>query len=269
MGLIKGALVVLASTIFFLAVLSSAIFYTIGTSLDHAAVEGNAIDLAGKISSGLNLTQELTSKMAVIKSTCRTAQNYLINYGQYTFRVSCTDANKSISVMLNDTIKNFVNDLYYEEYNCNFLDCFSKYSPTFLISAKSQNYLFRLLYFSLTALILSAAALFLLTNKKRYYPFVTGFFIILSALILLGLGNLLNSFSNNLVATVAGIFFSKAEYISTILFIAGSALLLVGLIIELYRVEFKIYKMFSKMEESAKISNLQKQVNEKSSSNKK
>ncbi len=248
MGFIRGALVVLASTIFFFAVLSSAVFFTIGSSLDYSTVQNKTVDLAGHITEQINLTQMIGSKLSIAKTYCKTGQNYVFKSGDYNFRLSCEGINQSISSLLGNIMKNFVSDSYYEEYNCKFLDCFGKYPITFLVSAKIQAYCYKLFYFSLTALALSAAALALLMKKRRHLPFVAGGLIILSSLIILGISKLLKVLPNKLVSEIIGIFFSKAGSVFIIMIIIAAIILLAGLVIEFYRAGFKLYNLFSKLE---------------------
>lgn len=246
MGFIRGILLILASVVFFFAVLSSALFFTISASLEYSAVQNQTANIVGQLSSQINLTQELNSNLPKIKNYCSTHEDYIIRYGNYTFRVSCEDMNKSVSTIVDNTINNFVSDLYYENYNCNYWDCLDTYSPTFLISEKSRNYWQNWLYYSITALIVSAAALLLLIKKKRHSPFVIGGTILFSSAIILAIGKLLNSISNEIISQVISIFFSKLNFVFIRLLVIGGIIMLIGLAMELFHVEFKIYNLLSK-----------------------
>ncbi len=258
MGFIRGGLIVLASTIFFFASLSSAIFFTIGSSLNYSEVQNKTLDLVGHISDQINLTQAMSSQLSIIKTYCKTNPNYVFNYQDYNFRISCRDANKSISTLVNDAIGNFVSDSYYEEYNCKFWDCFEKYPPTFLVSEKFQAYCYNLFYFSLIAFALSAVALFLLVKRKRHLPFLAGGLIILSSLVVLAISKLSSIFSNQIVSAIINIFFSRAGFVFFRMIIIAVIILFAGLVIEFYRVGFKIYNLFSKLEKPKESGNKDK-----------
>lgn len=247
MGLIRGTLLVLASVVFFFAVLSSALFFTVSTSLEYSAVQNQTVHLVEQLSNQINFTQQLTNNLPIIRYYCQTGQDYALKYQNYTFRVSCNDINKSISTIADNTINNFVTDLYYENYNCNYWDCLNTYSPTFLISEKSRNYWQNWLYYSLTALIISAAALLLLIKKKRHSPFVIGGTILFSSAIILAIGKMLNSIPNEAISQVINIFFSKLNFVFIRLLIIGAIIMLIGLAMELFHVEFKIYTLLSKI----------------------
>lgn len=260
MGLIRGALAVLASTVFFFAVLSSAIFFTIGNSLDYETVEEKVIDFSGQLMGGINLLQEIDNHLDDAEDFCRTStQDYKLSYQNYSFRFSCNDLNKSVSEILNKTVKNFVADSYYEEYNCKFWDCFEKYPITFLVSEKSQAYWYKLLYFALTAVLISAIALFFLIHKKSHLPFLAGALIILASLVVLGISKLLAALSSDILSEIIGVFFSKSAFVFIRMMIIAGIVLFVGLFIEFYRVGFKVYNLFSKMEAAAKVDKLSKE----------
>jgi len=253
MGMIKGALFALASTIFFLAVLSSAIFLTIGSSLDYGIVQNQTVNIVQQLVEQMNITQAINSNLAQMKASCNIINsNYNFSFQGYDFSVSCEDLNKSVSAIIDNSIKRFVNSSYYKEYDCNYWDCFNKYPPTFLISEKSKNYWFKLFYLSMTALIVSSAALFLLIKKKRHLPFLIGGTILASSAIILAIGKVLGSISNDLVSQIIMIFFSKSNFVFIKMLIIGIIILFVGLVIELFRAEFKIYNLFSKGGDSKK-----------------
>lgn len=101
----------------------------------------------------------------------------------------------------------------------------------------------------MTALLISGIALFFLVKKKRHFPFVIGTTIIATSLIILALGNLFGSITNQIISQMISLFFSKSTFVFIRRVIIGALFLIAGLIIELYRVEFKIYNLFSKMGE--------------------
>ncbi len=253
MGVIRGVLVALASTVFFFAVLSSAVFYTIGSSLNYATVHNQTINIAQQIMDQMNLTQEINSNLQDMKDSCKAVNtDYNLTYQGYTFSIPCEDLNKSISQMISDSLEKFVNSSYYEKYDCNYWDCFDKYPPTFLISEKSRDYWYKLFYFSLSAFLLSSAALFFLIQKKRHLPFLAGIMILVSSAIIFALSRLLSSMSNDILGGIISIFFSRVDFVFIRMLIIGAIIIFAGLAIEFYRAGFKLYNLFSKFRESKK-----------------
>lgn len=246
MGFIRGLLFVFVSIILLLSALCSGIFYTISSSLEYNTVQNHAVSVIQPLIEEINLTQILDSNRDAITSYCRTNPEYVFSYQGYTFQFSCQDVN-STSLIINDAIKNFVSNLYYQQYNCNYWDCFGKYSPPlFLISEKSQQYWLNLFYMALAASILSVILLFFLFKRKYDLLFLSGGILVISALSILGIGKLLATLSNQIISNIALVFFSQTDFVFLRLIIAGIALIFAGLIVELFRAGFKIYDMFSR-----------------------
>jgi hypothetical protein len=263
MGFIRGLLLVFVSIILLLSVLCSGIFYTISSSLEYNTVQNHAISVVQPLVEQLNLTQIIDTNRDIITNYCKNNPDYVFNYQGYTFQFSCQDVNSTSSI-ISDAIKNFVSSLYYQQYNCNYWDCFGKYSPPlFLISEKSQEYWLNLFYMALAASILSIVLLFFLFRRKYDLLFFSGGILVASALAILGLGKLLATLSNQIISNIALVFFSQTNFVFLRLIIAGGALIFAGLIVELFRAGFKLYDMFSRFrgvgeEEPEKIKQPQK-----------
>jgi hypothetical protein len=264
MGFIRGLLLVFVSVILLLSVLCSGIFYTISSSLEYNTVQSHAIGVVQPLVEQLNLTQILEANHNIIAAYCKTNPDYVFNYQGYTFQFSCQDINDT-TLIISDAIKNFVSNLYYQQYNCNYWDCFGKYSPPlFLISEKSQEYWLNLFYMALAASVLSIVLLFFLFRKKYDLLFFSGGVLVFSAFAILGIGKLLATLSNQLISNVAQVFFSQTNLVFLRLIIAGGVLIFAGLIVELFRAGFKIYDMFARFrrlgeeEDSEKVKQPQK-----------
>ncbi len=250
MGFVRGILFVLVSIILLLSVLSSSILFTVSSSLKYEVVQKQATNIVQLLSEQLNLTQQIDSNLGLIEAYCKTNSDYVFSYQNYAFHFSCQDVN-STSLIINDTINNFVSDSYYKQYNCNYWDCFNKYSPPiFLISDKSQSYWNSLFYVSLAVAILSGIILFFLFKRKYDLLFLSGGAIIVSSLVILGIEKLLVTFSNQIISDMLLLFFSQSNFVFVRLLIAGIILVFAGLLVELFRAGFKIYNMFSRVGET-------------------
>jgi membrane-bound ClpP family serine protease len=108
-----------------------------------------------------------------------------------------------------------------------------------------------LFYYSLAAAILSAIILLFLFKRKYDLLFLSGIVLIVSSLLLMGIGKLISMFSNQIISGIALIFFSQTNFVFIRMLIAGIALIVAGLIVELFRAGFKIYDMFSRFENRA------------------
>lgn len=249
MGFIRGLLVVFVSIALLLSVLCSSIFYTISSSLDYGIVQTHAINVVQPWVEQMNLTQVINSEMGTINQYCASNSDFVFSYQGYTFQFSCQDVNNTQAI-INDAVKNFVSNIYYQQYNCTYWDCFSKYTPPlFLISEKSQQYWYNLFYISSIVAVLSAISLFFLFKRKYDLLFLSGGIFIASGLLILGIEKLVAILSNQIISNIALIFLSQTSFVFLRLIIAGGILILAGLIVELFRAGFKIYDMFSRFRE--------------------
>lgn len=249
MGFVRGMLLVFFSMIFFFSILIGGLLYTMSSSLSYSSVEVNAFNVVQPIVEQLNLSQMIQIGMPVIKAYCQTNSDYVAYYQGFTFQIPCADINNT-ELMVNDTIKNLVSDLYYKTYDCGYWDCFSKYTPPlFLISEKSDNYWTNLFYYDIAAAIASAVGLFFLFKRKYDLLFLAGGIFIFSSLLLLGISKLVAVLPNQIVQGILMIFFSQSKSIFFKMLLPGIGLIFAGLIVEMFRAGFKIYNMFSRVGE--------------------
>jgi cell division protein FtsL len=153
------------------------------------------------------------------------------------------------SLVLNNTMKNLLNETYYKNYTCGYWDCLnsSETSPMFLISEKSQHYWSGMAYTTLIISLLLIALLILLTPKKQSVLFTTGTVLVLDALPLLAFQKIFSWFPA-IVSQIGEIFFSQSNYVIIRMIALGAALIVAGLIIELFLAGFKIYNLFHRKE---------------------
>jgi len=178
-----------------------------------------------------------------------------LSYQGLSVNITCNDTKNGISGLVSKTVKGFVNQIYYQKYNCNYWDCFNSSSssglPLFLISEMSRNYWRGIFYLAIAASAALAVGLVFFMKKREKLPILLGFLIMLSALPLLAIQKVL-AFFPKMVSDVAGVFFSQSNFVFWRMIILGGAVILVGLIIELFRAGFKIYNMFSHEEKKPK-----------------
>ena len=246
--MIKGILRVLCSTLLLISMIVLGISWDLSSSLNYNNVQSQAVNLFPIVDQTVNITQILDNKLSVIKDYCVSNSDFVFNYGGYVFETPCSSINRGESAIINDTINNFIKGLYYKNYSCDYWKCFSNYStsPFFLVSQTSEDYWSNLFRMSIVVSIILAGILFLLIEKKKNFPIVIGITTIVSSLPLLGIGKIISGVSNKLVSEIVSLFFSQSNTIFITMMIAGIVMVFIGLIIELFDVEFKIYDLFSR-----------------------
>lgn len=248
--MIRGFFVALLDIFLFLALFTMAISWDLSSSLKYENIQNQIVNISPVINQQFNISQELNDKLPTIKNYCINNPDYVFSYQNYALHFSCQDINKTEIIIVEDTIKNFVSDLYYKTYNCSYWNCLNQYSAPFLVSEKSDIYWQNILYISLIISVLITTLLFFLFKKKQDLPFIVGSLVIITSLPLLGISQILSHFPDATIASVTSLFFSQSSYVFIRMVIIGIFILLIGLVIELFRAGFKIYDMFSRPEEA-------------------
>lgn len=240
---ILGVLLVISLTV-------TAISWDLSESLQYNNIQNQVVNIAGKIiTQNVNLTDQINKNRILIEEYCKSNSDFIFSQQGLTFNVSCKDMNKSPSEIVNQTIKNFIKDLYYKQYNCNYWDCLNSSNlPTFLISKKSQIYWKNIFTYSLGASLLLITALFFLFEKKSNLSLTVGTLTIFTALPLLGIQKILSIFPKT-ISQITSIFFSQSNYVFIRMMLIGGGILLIGIIIKLFETGFNIYNLFSRHQE--------------------
>lgn len=231
-----------------------ALFWTLSQSLSYNNVEKQSVVLIKDIlKENTDLTKEIHEIYPLMQSYCQNNSNYIFSFEGNTLDIPCETALQGEDVIIEESIKDMVHEIYYTEYECSFVDCFKKtslsgFTPVFLISEKSYNWWNTLFYFSLIISFVLSVLIFFLVNKKTNMPILAGSLLIISSLPFIKLDSLLGLFSNKTFVKFLSIFFSEAYTVSFKILIAGIILLAVGIILKIFKVGFFISNLISKFE---------------------
>ncbi len=254
MGIIRGALLTLVCVVLFFSFLAMNTSYTIGSSLGYNHVEGQLTALVQNITgaqpgsllyqklnlSDLNISQVVQQHKPEIESFCANYSNYSFDFQGYNLSLPCNQINQGKNVtadsLINQSVKSFVQGIYYKKYPCGFWNCFGNNTfPFFLVSQQAQDYWMSKFYTFLIASLILIALMFFFLEKKLNLPIVTGSILILASLPLLKLGSLFSMFLGYPFIILFNIFFNQAQnvfwisaIISVILIACGIALRVVN-----------------------------------------
>lgn len=223
MGFIRGSLLVLISALLFISLIGVNSLFIVSSSLSYenvnhqiksAVYEGGILGdwvptenlfegLGVSNSKGFNLTQNQENQIKdYLDEQCQNKTEYVFIYGDYTVNIPCKEAQEGGSqVIINETIDDLLEGVYYDNYNCDYWDCFTNQNtPLFLISKKSYDYwkskTLLMFFVSLVLVVLT----FFLVKEKKNFPILLGALLIISALPLLGIESfilsLFGKFSN-------------------------------------------------------------------------
>jgi hypothetical protein len=89
--------------------------------------------------------------------------------------------------------------------------------------------------------------MFFLVEKKTNAFILSGSLLIVSAVPFIKLDYLLSLFSNKVIFKFLGVFFSQAYYVSIKTLIVGIGLLVLGIVLDIFKVGFFISNLISKI----------------------
>ena len=259
MGFIRGSLLVIVSVVLFLLFIAGNLFLTFSLSLDYDNVRLELASVTQDIIEDMDLPDLVGDQLKLMESHCQDNLEFIFSGGGNTFVIPCEVISQGPEAILSSGIDNLVEDTYYQDYDCDFWDCFEKTgSPSFLVSEKARVYCNTKFYISLLIAIVLIALMFFLIEKKTSLPFIVGSLLMVSSLPFMKLDSLIGFFVNPSLAMagfsdipinlfdILSVFFSKAYNVFWIMFIAGIIILLVGVTLQLCKVGFKISEFFSK-----------------------
>ena len=175
--------------------------------------------------------------------------SYIFAEGDYTFVIPCdilNETEESTSAMVSQGIENIIEQIYYDNYNCKFWNCFKVTKlPFFLISEKAKNYWQEKFYFTLIIFGILAVLILFLTKHKQNTPIIVGSLLVISSLPLLKLEKIIGSIAGDSYLLFIGIFFNKIGSVFWIVFIVGLIFILAGIALKLLSLDF-IKEIFSR-----------------------
>lgn len=250
MGFIRGMLAVLIGVLLFVSILSGALLLTLSSSLKYENVGERFGFVIKELVGQSELTNELQSKSSLMKAYCNQSSEYVFQYKDYNLVIPCSIIEQGTNAILDYGISITVQQTYYKEYDCKFIDCFKQGElPIFLISEKSQNYFMNKFYLVLFFFILLSILMFVVLQKKSGLLTILGSFFIVSSLIIWKIGDVIMMPMNEQIRSIIGIFFSSSYSVFIKMLIIGIILVVLGISFTIAGIGMKINEFFSRMKE--------------------
>jgi len=257
MGFIKGGLLVIISVFLFIILFLGNVFFVLSLSLDYENVQEelgpvlqNLTENKLNITVGdFNLTEEMGEAFEFMREHCQNETAYVFARGGYTFVLPCDlleEIDEDPQSLINQGMENIVEQIYYDDYDCEFWNCFQKTGlPLFLISEKAKNYWQDKFYFTLIAFAVMVILIFFLVEHKQNTLIIVGSILLLSSLPLLKLEKIIGSIIGNSYFAFIGVFFNKIDTVFWIVFFSGLIIIGAGIALRFLHRDF-IKKKFSK-----------------------
>jgi len=274
MGLIRGGLLFVVSFLLFLSLLAGNIFLVLSMSLEYDVVQPKLSSAIKEFSfERMDISSIIAEKQyPLMEFYCKnnSEQEFVFNEEGYTLVVPCSVVFEGPEAVTERVIMDFTEDIYYEDYNCNFWDCFEKTNiPFFLVSEKSKEYSKNKFYLiSLISFILVVIS-FVLIDKKTSLFIILGVLLIISSLPLIKLEKIMSLFSDEYISVFLTIFFSKSHTVFIISVAVGLILVIFGILMKFFMIGYKISDIFSKKEKKISKKEVKDIVKEEISNSKK
>jgi len=248
MGVIRGILIVVASVLLFFSFLLINLSWTLSSSLNYENVQSQSTLIVKDIlQDQIGLDNYIRTALPQMQMYCQNNSDYVSIYQGYTFGIPCDVIMQGEEAIINETVKDLVFNIYYTEYECNFLDCLKESEiPMFLVSEKAYDYWTNKFYFSLMVSFVLLILIFVLVEKKTNMPILAGSLLIVSSLPFIKLDYVLSLFADKMFVKFLSIFFSQAYPVSVQVLVAGIIFLIVGILLKCFKVGFFISELISK-----------------------
>ena len=254
MGFFKGGTLFTLSVLLFFSFLALNLFLTLSTSLEYENVQKEISPIVQELANGnnglfegfgsgdFNLNQVTDEAQESMKNYCKNNTDYSFVFESNTISIPCSSLEEGKRAIVNEAVRDIVEDAYYRDYDCIFWSCLVKEKiPLFLVSQKAKDYWKEKFYFSLIASLILIALIFFLVEKKLNFPILVGSILILSSLPLLkikGIISFLIPEKFEALSLFLNIFFSRSYMVFWISFISGRVLLGVGVGLRFSNAEF-------------------------------
>jgi hypothetical protein len=256
MGLIRSGALVFVCVLLLVSFIAMNSFEVMSNSLEYENIQGELIPIIREIAeSELGLVNAISNNLGDMNVQCQ--NNSIANFTNIedSFEIPCSVVVEGSGAILEKIIRDRVDEIYYQEYDCNLLDCNSEGDkPYFLVSEHARDY-FNGLYkkFLILSIILFLVVLFLVETRSNAF-LIGGVIFILSGIIVRFSTNfLLSLFLSPVFSTLdidvfdmfAFLFGSLGSvFVNTLIW--GIGIILVGVLWKFFSIGFKIQGFFEK-----------------------
>ena len=249
MGFIRGALIVILSTILFFALFAGGLFLTLSWSLEHDTLKPEIQNISGELIQQYGVLNIIEENKGMLELYCQATDSFYINEQGIELDIPCSILLAETSVIIDYAVENIFDQIYYKEYSCSLWSCIKEEAlPTVLISEKAQNYWKSKFYLVMFLAIVCFILMFIVARHKATPFITTGILAMVAALPFKKLEFLLGLIPEATIAKVAGIFITKSPNVFWTFIIIGIIFFLIGLTMKFLKMGLKVSHWFTKKE---------------------
>lgn len=255
MGFLRGTIITFFSIILFISLFLMNFTVILSSSLQHDTLKPALKSYAGNMLEDYANGQDIFSQenQVYMQNYCSIQSEYKFTYEDYSFAIPCQVIEEGKDSIINYGAENFVDQIYYKEYNCEFWQCVKESSiPLVLISEKAMNYWKGKFLILLGLSFIIFASIFLISRNRTTTFLVTGVLLIISAFPFRRLDWAL-TFVPEKVSGIFSIFFTKAHSVFVIILIIGIVFIVAGILFKIFGWNMKFNKDESSEEDKERI----------------
>jgi len=254
MGFIRGILIVILSVILFFAFFAGNLLLTLSLSLEEEVLKPEVKNISGELIEEYGVLEIVEENHGTLSLYCENSDSLYINEQGLELNIPCEILLSSTSEIINYSMEQIFDQIYYKNYDCTFWNCVSQEKiPLILISEKAKNY-WKSKYFLILFVIILCFVLMFLISKNKSTPFIiSGILLIISTLPFKKLDYLINLIPEKTIVQIVSIFITKASTIFWIFLSLGIGLILIGIAIKFLKLGLKINSWFSKEKKEEEI----------------
>jgi len=228
MGFIKRGLFIIIGVLLFLSLLLGNLFLILNWSLNYDIIQPELkLVVKSLADEKFDLNSEVGKLLPMMQVYCQNGSEYVFSQEGIVIVIPCEIVSQGLDSIVDYGLDSLVEDVYYEDYDCDFWDCFEKTgSPSFLVSKKAKDYWAGKFYFALVISIFLAILMFLLAEQKGHSMVVIGSLIIGSALPFMKFNWILSLFSE--YSELFSSLFIKTSSVFWIMLCLGIVVLMAG-----------------------------------------
>ncbi len=230
MGFIRGGLLFIVCILLLLSLLIGNAFLVLSSSLEYENVQEKLNPVIKEIIYGEVDVSKMQDSFDVMKKYCAEGNTQvIIKEEDYDLTIPCEDIlTGTPESVLDSQVDKFIQENYYKNYNCTFIQCFKENSvPFFLISEMTKNYIKSKFYYIMVVSFVLLFLMFFLIEDKRNVLIILGILLVLSSLPLMKLSAFSSIGPNEFSSQIFSLFFEQAHKIFLWVFVIG--LLIFGL----------------------------------------
>ncbi|MBT3405281.1 hypothetical protein HN832_04875 [archaeon] len=253
MGIIRGSALVIIGVIFFVGLLVCGAFLTVANSLEYENIQSELVPVVEEVVSE-TLVPSLANDYSNLLVLCQNTTTLNYSVGDLSANILCVDVVQGIENLTSKIINDKVKEIYYQEYDCNFLDCETENGiPFYLVSEHSKNYFSGKFYFVAFVLFLLLGVIFILTEIRSNAFILAGGLIVLASLPFSKLDWFVSIFARIDFLQFFTFMFNEAFSVFVKFLVWGVLVLGAGIIWKFFSVGFKINSFVEKFKGEKKV----------------